>query len=904
MTPNSATGASQTFSFVFTDSLGAADINTIFVGFGTSIWGANSCFLQLYPNHTVSLADDATVTWMTPITLGSSTTTQNSQCTLNGALSSVALSGNTFTLNLGLTYQAGFSGTKNIYASALSNEGLNSTWLQLGTYTVSTSVTSVAAPAFSPVAGTYGSAQSVGITTSTSGASIRYTTDGSTPSETVGTLYSTPLPVNSNETVKAIAYETGMTDSAVVSAVYTINIAASSNSAQFVKMDASTQGSWTGVYGSSGYNVIGENAVYPSGLTVAPLNETYYLWAGSTTDVRALQTAPSSSTRVAATWDTYTSFTIGLAFNDSAQHQLAIYSLDWDQLSRSQTISILDGTTNAVLDSRNVTSFGNGQYLVWKVSGQVIVKVTNAGPYNAVISGIFLDPGTAIGGVVATPVFSPVAGTYSSAQSVGITTTTPGASIRFTTDGSTPTETTGTLYSVPIAVSSSETIKAIAYETLMTDSAVASAAYTINIAASTNSAQFVKTDLTTQGTWTGVYGSSGYNVIGANAVYPGDVTVTPTNESYYLWANSTTDLRDLQTAPSSTPRVAATWFSASSLSIDIAFSDTLQHQLAIYSLDWDQLSRSQTISILDGTSSAVLDSRSVTNFGNGQYLVWKVSGHVIVKVTNTGPYNAVISGIFLDPNTGSGGTVATPVFSPVAGTYSSAQSVGITSATSGASIRYTTDGSTPSETTGIPYSAPFTVSTSETVKAIAYQSGMTDSAVASAVYTINIGTPTNSAQFLKTDATTQGSWTGVYGSSGYNVIGENAAYPSDLTVTPGGETFYLWAGSTTDARALQTAPSSTARVAATWDTYTSFTVGLAFNDTAQHQIAIYSLDWDRLGRTQTISILDGTTNAVLDSRSITNFGNGLYLVWKVTGHVILQVTNTGPNAVISGLFFD
>ena len=82
-------------------------------------------------------------------------------------------------------------------------------------------------------------------------------------------------------------------------------------------------------------------------------------------------------------------------------------------------------------------------------------------------------------GAVAMPVFSPAAGTYTSAQTVTLSTTTPGASIRYTTDGSTPTETAGTLYSAPIPVSSTTTINAIAYATGMLDSAVATAAYTI-----------------------------------------------------------------------------------------------------------------------------------------------------------------------------------------------------------------------------------------------------------------------------------------------------------------------------------------------------------------------------------------------------------------------------------------
>lgn len=80
---------------------------------------------------------------------------------------------------------------------------------------------------------------------------------------------------------------------------------------------------------------------------------------------------------------------------------------------------------------------------------------------------------------VADPVFSPASGTYSQAQTVSISTTTSGAQIRYTTDGSTPTRTTGTLYSAPVNVSTSMTIKAIAYTT-MYQSNVSTSSYTIN----------------------------------------------------------------------------------------------------------------------------------------------------------------------------------------------------------------------------------------------------------------------------------------------------------------------------------------------------------------------------------------------------------------------------------------
>jgi sugar lactone lactonase YvrE len=81
------------------------------------------------------------------------------------------------------------------------------------------------------------------------------------------------------------------------------------------------------------------------------------------------------------------------------------------------------------------------------------------------------------------------------------------------------------------------------------------------------------------------------------------------------------------------------------------------------------------------------------------------------------------------------GPAATPAFSLAAGAYSGAQTVTIADATPGAAIYYTTDGSTP--TTGsTAYTAPITVSSSETVKAIAASTGYTVSAVASVDYVI------------------------------------------------------------------------------------------------------------------------------------------------------------------------
>ncbi len=161
-----------------------------------------------------------------------------------------------------------------------------------------------------------------------------------------------------------------------------------------------------------------------------------------------------------------------------------------------------------------------------------------------------------------------------------------------------------------------------------------------------------------------------------------------------------------------------------------------------------------------------------------------------------------------------------------------------------------------------------------------------------------------SASNFKFDTRTQGSWTGVYGSQGFDIIGASAIIPAYATVTPSGQTTETWAAYTTEPRALQTDDGAYV-VAAAWDSATSFTVDVNLTDGHAHNVTLYVDDFDSQGRSEQIQIISATTGTVLDTRTISSFSAGVYLKWTLSGNVVIKVTDlAGPNAVLNGLFFD
>jgi Chitobiase/beta-hexosaminidase C-terminal domain len=149
----------------------------------------------------------------------------------------------------------------------------------------------------------------------------------------------------------------------------------------------------------------------------------------------------------------------------------------------------------------------------------------------------------------AMPTFTPAPGTYSSAQQVTIATKTPNATIYYTADGSTPT-TASTKYIGPVAITATETLKAIATAPNLTNSAVASGLYTIQ----TSSIVAAPTFSPPPGTYTGYQTITiSTTTLGATIYYTTNgVTPSPTAGALYrgpIILHVTTTLKAMATAP-------------------------------------------------------------------------------------------------------------------------------------------------------------------------------------------------------------------------------------------------------------------------------------------------------------------------------------------------------------------
>jgi len=264
------------------------------------------------------------------------------------------------------------------------------------------------------------------------------------------------------------------------------------------------------------------------------------------------------------------------------------------------------------------------------------------------------------------PVLVPEPGSYALAQSVTISSATVGASIRYTLDGSAPTSTYGAEYTgIPIQVSSTAILKAVAYLADYLDSEVTEGTYVIE-------------------------GQAGTPLMVPGAgTYAEPQTVTMTSVPAEAAIRFTTD-GSTPTSSNGTLYTAPVLISGSMTVLAVAYLAGL-------------------------TDSAVAEAAYVIP-----------------------------------------GTVSAPVATPPAGTYAVGQLVRITTATDGATIRYTLDGTLPSATYGTIYTGPVAVSNTKTLRAVAYNNQWLDSDLLAAAYGIALDSTGNVGQFtsLAMDANT------------------------------------------------------------------------------------------------------------------------------------------------------
>lgn len=419
------------------------------------------------------------------------------------------------------------------------------------------------------------------------------------------------------------------------------------------------------------------------------------------------------------------------------------------------------------------------------------------------------------------------------------------------------------------------------------------------------SAVFVAADTFTQGIWSAGYGAEGFDILAAASNYPAYAKVSPRGATDWTWAWVTSDPRGLQ-VDSGPARVAAAWHSTSSFDIDLDLLDGQAHRVTLYCVDWDTAARRQTIEVLDASTGKILNSQSISDFHGGRYLSWNLTGRIVIRVTRNGGHNAVVSGIFFDPPSSAAITAAQPAILPDGGEFAEPTPVTLETSTQGAVIRYTLDGTEPTAAS-LEYQGPITLSASATVKAKAFKAGMAESATASALFRLNaISLARAQALFIRTDATTQGSWKGVYGAEGFHILGDPsgpARYPDYVAVGSVGAENFVWNDATSDIRALQQA-NKTVRVAGCLYSETGFSLDLDFIDGRTHRLAVYCLDWDKTGRAQIVDILDAETGAMVTSQTVPSFTGGKYLVWDIKGHVQVRFTKLGGNnAVLMGVFF-
>ncbi|SHK53762.1 Serine protease, subtilisin family [Clostridium cavendishii DSM 21758] len=327
-------------------------------------------------------------------------------------------------------------------------------------------------PNVNVAAGIYTSAQTITLSDSTSGVSIYYTLDGTTPT-VKSNLYTTPIIINSTKTLKAVAIDANGNTSGVLSNTYIINstiplkpIASvpggTYSTNQIVSLSDRTSG--VSIY----YTLDGTIPTVKSNLYSKPItiSSTKTLKAiavdsnGKSSDVlselyKITTTSviiPTPTTNIVA--GTYKTPLFVKLYDNYSKPLMAYYTLDGSTPTTKSLpyIGYINITSSCTLKVIAVDYYGN--------TSQVLTTAYN-----------IIKP-------LSAPILSKGTGIYNKAQTITLSNNTSGVSIYYTLDGSTPTINSN-LYKGPININNSTLLKAVAIDSSGNSSSITSALYII-----------------------------------------------------------------------------------------------------------------------------------------------------------------------------------------------------------------------------------------------------------------------------------------------------------------------------------------------------------------------------------------------------------------------------------------
>jgi hypothetical protein len=327
----------------------------------------------------------------------------------------------------------------------------------------------VAAPVFNPAPGTYASALDVALSTITTGAIIHYTVDGTIPT-TRSAVYTAPVHVAVSTTINAIAVK-NKSVSVVSTATYTI-LPPKAQAPTFNPAGGTYTGPVdvalaTGTPGADiHYTVDGTIPTSTSPVYTAPLH------LASSTVVHALATAvgytPSDVT--VATYQINLPSAAAPTFNPVSGTYTGPVAVTIASITPGATIYYtLDGTDPTSQSAVYTAPIQIASFTTVKA----LAMAPGYLPSMVSVATYSINPPVAI-----PPVFDPATGTYSGSVDVTITSGTPGATIHYTVDGTTPTA-ASPVYTAPLHITSLTTVKALATAPGYLPSAVSVATYQI-----------------------------------------------------------------------------------------------------------------------------------------------------------------------------------------------------------------------------------------------------------------------------------------------------------------------------------------------------------------------------------------------------------------------------------------